>query len=251
MKMPILIVFLLSSILVTCSRSKSVHTPQIQVTSTPIRNTLPAAVTHQETRANLRFSPTPTMVILSATITSSPSPSPILTRSLTPNPIPYPPPGYLATPAPTELPTPTPTLELPGALDRKDPSSLVQWLRYGLEMQDLSYIRPLLAETIRYSRAFSDLPGENLSKATFLSEFERRLANHPFCISYNIQLGGINELFIATGVWNPPWEFDGAEWDNLILDFSDYWTKEEGLYLFGAYVDRGWWTNPPDWVSCR
>jgi 2-polyprenyl-6-methoxyphenol hydroxylase-like FAD-dependent oxidoreductase len=70
--------------------------------------------------------------------------------------------------------------------------SLVRWLKYGLDHQDISYIKPLLADNIWYSLAYSDNPGETLSKEAFLAELERRLPNHPACVSYIFRLGEIN-----------------------------------------------------------
>jgi len=192
----------------------------------------------------------------------SPSPSPVSTSGM-----PYAPPKedaplkemaaedpYPPSIMPTTVPetpelTPTP-LEPPGALNRKDPLSLVHWLQYGLKNQDLSYISALLADNVRYSLAFSDHPGEILTKETFLSMLERRLSNATTCISYDTGSGEINRFMISTEGWTPAWEFNGEEWDYLVLDFSDQWTKDEGLYLFGAYVSHFPGTNDPDEKPC-
>ena len=163
--------------------------------------------------------------------------------------LPYPPP-MIPTSAP-ETPEPTQTpLESPGVLNRKDPLSLVHWLQYGLENHDLSYISPLLADNIWYSLAFADHPGEILSKEAFLSELERRISNGLSCFSYVFWPGEINRLMVSTERWASPWEFSEEEWDYLVLDFSDQWTKEEGLYLFGAYVSRVRGTLDPNEKTC-
>jgi hypothetical protein len=133
----------------------------------------------------------------------------------------------------------------------------VRWLKYGLDHQDITYIEPLLADSIWYSLAFSDYPGEYLTKETFLWRLRQRLPNHPSCVSYIYRLGEINYLEISTEGWNPPWIFDVEwndmmrEWDYLVLGFSNQWTPEEGLYLFGAFVSRSPGVNDPNEISCR
>jgi hypothetical protein len=161
----------------------------------------------------------------------------------------YPPPVISTSVPETPELIPTP-LESPGVLNRKDPSSLIHWLQYGLTNQDISFISPLLADNIWYSLAFSDHPGEILTKKAFLSELERRLSNASSCFSYIFRTGEITTLEIYTEGWAHPWEFDGEEWDYLVLDFSDQWTKEEGLFLFGAYVSRGRGGFSPNEKSC-
>ena len=219
-------------ILVACS-TQDFSSPPIQTSPIPLSNSPSQTATRTEP-TNLDYSPTHTLALPPSTVT--PFLHPVATSTLPPYP--YPQPVLPATPEPTSSPTSTPTLEPPGLLNRKDPLSLVRWLQYGLENQDLSFIEPLLADEIRYSLAFSDLPGEILSKETFLSELQRRLSNHPSCFSYAARLGEINTLSISTEGWTPPWEFDGTEWFYLVLAFSDQWTKEEGLYLYGAFVSR-------------
>jgi hypothetical protein len=117
-----------------------------------------------------------------------------------------------------------------------DPLSLVRWLKYGLDHKDISYIEPLLAESIQYSFAFSDAPGKTLAKAAFLSELKRRLVNGPSCYSYYFLPGTPNYLYVSTQAWNPPWEFQGSELNYLLLIFSDRTTRTKGLYLYGAFV---------------
>ncbi len=216
-------------------------------TAAPLTFTSPA----QLTRAN-----TPT-TISTSTLTASPGPNAIPTRAATNTRIPTITHTYTPTQpqTPTNTPTATsaPALEPPGLLDRKDPMSLVRWLRYGLINQDLSYIEPLLAEQIRYSLAYTDYPGVSITKETFVWRLQQRLSNHPSCVQYTIRSGEIKYLEISTEGWNPLWPSPGVgdASEFLVLAFSDQWTPEEGLYLFGAYVSRLAGKIDPDAISCR
>jgi hypothetical protein len=185
--------------------------------------------------------------------TPTPIPSLIATWTSIPYPIPnpYPQPVSPTARKPPAISSSTPTLELPGVLNRKDPLSLVRWLQYGLENQNVSFINPLLADNIWYSLAFSDLIGETLSKEVFLEQLKRRLSNHLVCLSYVFHFGESNRLSISTAGWSPSWEFYGRESNYLILDFSDQWTKQEGLYLFGAYVNPFGGVIDPNEIPCH
>lgn len=238
--------YCLCCLLASCS-SKATLPPS--PTAPPPTITSPAQPTFTHTPTippTLTASHTPT---LTPTRTATNTLSPTLTPTYTPTKTRKPTSTLTNTPTATIVPPP---LEPPGVLDRKDPVSLVRWLRYGLKNNDLSYIEPLLADHIQCSLAYSDNPGTYISKDTFIWRLKQRLPNHPSCVCYNIELGEINGLYISTEGWNPPWVFPWVPGgDYLVLAFNDQGSPKEGLYLYGAWLSDFLICADPYEISCR
>lgn len=235
------IVFLFPVVLAACSTAQnftptSVPTSPILPSQTPLQ-TLTQTATQTEPQA-----PSPTCTPLPCI--------PIITGTI-PVPYPYPTPISPPTLPPTLPPSPSPTLIPPETLSRSDPRSIVRWIQYGLENPDLSYIEPLLADQISYGLAFSDYFSKPFTKEEFVSELERRLPNHPYCIAYDVSLGKFDTISISTGGWDPPWEIDGREHTYMVLSLSNRMTGGMDLFLSGAFTSQA--RLEPGWngIPCR
>lgn len=108
------------------------------------------------------------------------------------------------TPAtPTATPTPTQiSYELP-PLNRQDYYSVLQWVKYALETNDVDVFIKLVAENLAY--VLYPEGGEDVTKDEFLRDLSKRLPSGPRCDSYTISG---NTLDIQVSRWSPAWIID-------------------------------------------
>jgi hypothetical protein len=208
--------------------------------------------------AGCTFTPRPTATQTRTPVPSATLPTPTRissTANPTPNPIaypthlqgvesircPYPPCWYTKTPLPAHTRTPTPTpVDRPGEpLDRTSAESVLEWLNYSLSEPDMSFFECLALPEIVYGPAYSEGTG-TYSKDEFLEQVRQRISVRPRINAYNVHLGEINTLFVITWDWFPAWDFEDSAGklvsNCVVLDFSDQWTKGEGLSLHGVYT---------------
>jgi hypothetical protein len=140
-------------------------------------------------------------------------------------------------PSPTSQPTPSPTKEQKlEPLDRTSPDSVLEWLKHGMKGTDTSVFALLAYDTVGYG-PFESEPMGVFTKEQFLDEIEVRIASRPSCLEYRYDTGAINELWVATTDWNPVWDFGSqTKSRTVVFLFSDQLTKNDGLYLVGAWV---------------
>jgi hypothetical protein len=140
-------------------------------------------------------------------------------------------------PSPTSQPTPSPTKEQKlEPLDRTSPDSVLEWLKHGMKGTDTSVFALLAYETVGYG-PFESEPMGVFTKEQFLDEIEVRIASRPSCLEYRYDTGAINKLWVATTDWNPVWDFGSQiKSGTVVFMFSDQLTKNDGLYLVGAWV---------------
>ena len=73
-----------------------------------------------------------------------------------------------------------------------------------------------------------------------MEKVRQRLSVKPRIAAYTVLQGEINTLFVITRGWFPAWEIMGLGErlvsNCVVLDFTDQFTKDEGLSLFGVYA---------------
>lgn len=180
-------------------------------------------------------SSTPTAQSPTSPLAMTPPPTTQLREEVTP------------TTEPTQFvsPLPSPTSRPPTAsapeqsiepLDRTSPESIVKWVRYALEKENLSILDHLAYDTLQYGPCESEWIG-TFTKKQFLDEVGLRLANHPKCSAYSYSSGAVTTLWVLTTDWNPVWDFgDVPSSEHFVFVFSDQWAMDEGLYLYGVCV---------------
>ncbi|HSB66286.1 MAG TPA: hypothetical protein VLD65_06890 [Anaerolineales bacterium] len=181
-----------------------------------------------------RNSPTPK--IISATPSETPVPIALTTYPTSAIWCPYPP-CSTQTPLPSRTLTPTPTLvpRPSEPLDRTSAESILEWLNYALSEPDFSFFEKIARPRIELGHAYSEGSGSYFTKEEFLEQVRQRISVQPRIAAYDIHHGEINTLFVITQGWFPAWEF-GKRSNCAGFDFSDQWTKEEGLSLFGIFT---------------
>ena len=156
---------------------------------------------------------------------------------------PYPAPvGCTPIPCPTATVAPAPTtppLLNTIEINHHSLQSILEAVKYAFASGDVRVFENLAAETVRFSLAFSDGPGQVLSKQEFIEMLSLRLPSRPACYSYETWFGEIDALNISTIGWEPLWKLgDDLDSTHLLLTFSDQDTGGKGLFLKSILVPR-------------
>jgi hypothetical protein len=158
--------------------------------------------------------------------------------------VPYPAPvGCTPILCPTATVTPEPTT--PSRLDiveidHHSLQSILEAVKYAFATGDVRVFEQLAGEKVRIGLAFSDGPGQVLSKQEFVEAMSLRLPSRPACLSYESNFGVIDALSIYTTGWEPLWTLDnGIGSRHLILSFTNQDTEDRGLYLRSIAVYEG------------
>ena len=132
-------------------------------------------------------------------------------------------------------------------LDRKNPQNIINWVRYGMDHDDLYPFKVLVTESA-VGYVFYIEGGQTTSKEEFLADLQDRFASNPHCDGYYIY---DNVLHIWTSGWTPNWEmvemcYVGCEtidppYESSIASFFFY-PSDKGYKLNAVWLnDIGLW----------
>jgi hypothetical protein len=202
----------------------------------------PASAT--DTRIEVQASVTPTSKGITPTLSYPLSPTPMPTAISLPYPYPVIVPSKPPRPTSTPTSTPTQVVKPSTPLQQTSIESILEWINYGVVFADITVFEKLVSSNVNSGNVnygpFQSEGTGTYTKDQFLDEIRRRITSQPRIVTYEYFPGEITGLLISTRDWFPAWEFMGfgdmLSSNCVVFDFSDQWTKEEGLYLFGVYT---------------
>lgn len=142
----------------------------------------------------------------------------------------------------------TPEIPVLPPLNRREGSSILQWIQYALKYNDIAVFEALTADDGVVYANYTE-GGQTKTKQEFMAELKLRLPNDPQCdgyINYSDYSELYDELHVWTSGWSPAWELTELCYEGCQA-LSPPWASKVASLQFEKTEDG--WTLRALWLN--